>query len=118
MREHVRRTAVPAGQDSVAQLQSDSWVFREIANIISLHPMLSDDPELVVYKPVTHRCASRPARLANYSFKAVDDRQYSGRMVGKNEAGSYRRTRRLILIGRLTRQAPWVIDIQLITLQG
>src|SRR5258706_1863228 len=28
VREHVRRTAVPAGQDSVAQLQSDSWVFR------------------------------------------------------------------------------------------
>ena len=60
---------VPAGQDSVAQLQSDSRVFREITNIVSLHPVLSDDPELAVYEPVAHWCASRPARLATYSLQ-------------------------------------------------
>src|SRR5947209_19194282 len=43
--EHVRRTAVSASQDSVAQLQSDYWVFRGIANIVSLHPVYSDGPE-------------------------------------------------------------------------
>src|SRR5215470_8870454 len=69
VREYVRRPAVPAGQDSVPQLQSDSWVFRKIANIVSLHPVLSDDPELVVDKPVAHRCAPRPARLATYRLK-------------------------------------------------
>ena len=31
--------------------------------------MLSDDPELVVYKPVAYRCASQPARIATYSLK-------------------------------------------------
>jgi len=69
VREHVGRTAVPPGQDSVAQLQSDSWVYREVANIVRLHPVLSDDPELVVYKTVAHRCASRPACLATYGLK-------------------------------------------------
>ena len=69
MREHVRGAAVPAGYDSVAQLQSDSWVFREIANIVSLHPVFSDNPELIAYKAIAYRCASRPARLATYSLK-------------------------------------------------
>jgi hypothetical protein len=69
VREYVCRTAVPAGQDSMPQLQSDSRVFREVANIVSLHPVLCDDPELVVDKPIAHRCAPRPARLATCSLK-------------------------------------------------
>src|SRR5262249_57123002 len=72
---------MPPGQDSVSQLQSDSWVFREIANIVSLHPVLSDDPELVVYKPVAHWSASRLARLATNRLKesAAGHGQASGK---------------------------------------